>query len=108
MDVLGGVGADPTVDVSKAVEATDGGQPAIDSGGSQASLFHHRAIELDMGLLRFQDGEAHVDGPPEECPKVVAIGVKSATVVPGEKRCGRHLRLVEAGVGDDGGQVVRI
>jgi len=107
-DVLGGVSAHPAVDVGKAVEATDGGQPAVDGGRCKTSLLHRSAVELDVRSLRLQDGQAHVGGPLEECPQIVAISGEGATVVPGKKSCGRDLSLIEARIGNDGGQGVWI
>jgi len=72
-DVLGRVGDDPSVDVGESVEAADGGEASVDGRRGQTLLLHGGAVELDVGSLRFQDGEARVIGPLEEGPQVVTV-----------------------------------
>ena len=53
LDVLGGVGGDPAVDVGEPVEAADGGQAPVDRGGGEASLLHgSRAIQGIGAVVR--------------------------------------------------------
>ena len=86
-DVLGRVGVHPSVDVGESVEAADGRQPSVDGRRGQTLVLHGGAVELDVGSLGFQDGEARISGPLEEGPEVVAVGIERAPVVSGEECC---------------------
>ena len=103
-DVLGWVGAHPSVDVGEPVEAAHGRQPAVDRGRSKAPLFHGRSVELDVRPLRLQHGETDVGGPLQEAPEVEAMRIERSSVVASEEGGGRHLRFIETGVLDDDGQ----
>src|SRR5438874_3942129 len=52
--VLGGVGADPAVDVSEAVETARGGQTPIDGRRRQPSFLHRGSVHLQMSAGRFE------------------------------------------------------
>jgi hypothetical protein len=107
-DILGRVGGDPSVNVGEPVEAADGGEAPVDGRRGQALLLRGGAVELDVGSLGFQDGEACVGGPLEEGLQIVAVGIERSSAVSGEKCCRCNLSFIEAGVLDDGGQGVGI
>jgi hypothetical protein len=94
--------------VSESIEAADGGEASVDGRRGQTLLLHGGAVELDVGSLRFQDGEARVSGPLEEGSQVVAIGIERSSALAGEKCCRCHLSFIEAGVLDDRRQRVGI
>jgi hypothetical protein len=106
-DVLGGVGRDATVDVREPVVAAHRGQPTVDGGGRQASLFHRHPVELDVGSGRRQRCYSMVAGPLEEPAEIVPVGVEGAAAVAGQERDRRQVSLVRTRTrqleGRDGG-----
>jgi len=85
--VLGGVGSNVAVDVRESVEAAHGGEPPVDRGRCQSSVFERRPVGLDVWAGRGEHVEFAVGGPLEERAQVVAVRVERVSVVAGEKRC---------------------
>ena len=89
--VLGRVGGDRSVDVGDAVVATNRREATVDRRGGQAPLLEGRAVELDLGAGRLEDGQAQVGGPLEEGEQVVAISVEGPAAVAGQEGDGSKL-----------------
>jgi hypothetical protein len=85
-NVLGWVGRDPPVYVGEAVEATGGGQAAVDSRSCQTALFHRGSVQLKMGACGLEHRQVVIGGPLEEVAKIVAVGVEGPAAVAGQKR----------------------
>lgn len=83
--VLGGVGRDPPVDVSEAVETARGGQPPVDCGGGQTAFLHRRSVHLEVGAGRLEHGHAVIGCPLEQVTKIVAVGVEGPAAVAGQE-----------------------
>jgi hypothetical protein len=77
-DVLGRVRSDSTVDMSKTVEATYGGQSAVDGRRSEATFLEGGSIELDVAPGGREDLQAGIGCPLKVGPEVVAVGVERA------------------------------
>jgi hypothetical protein len=94
-EVLGGVRADPAVDVREAVEAAHRREPPVDRRRSEPSLLQRASPQLDVRAGRRKHGNVVVGGPLEEASQVLAVGLEGAAAVARQERRGSELRFVE-------------
>jgi hypothetical protein len=97
--VLGGVGADASVDVCEPVEATDRRESTVDRRRREAAVLHPGAEQLDVRPARPHDTDAVVAGPLEEAAQVVAVRLERAAAAAGKERDRSKLRLINLVLG---------
>jgi len=94
-NVLGGVGADPAVEVGESVVAAHGRQPPVDRRRSQAAGLHICPVQLDVRSGRFERSHADGVGPLQVLAQVSPIELQGTSVVAGQEGGRGELSLVE-------------
>lgn len=74
--VLGWVGSDPPVYVGEAVQATGGGEAAVDRRGCQTALPHRGPVKLQVGTGRLEHGLAVIGGPLKQVAQIMTVSVE--------------------------------